>query len=163
MGLLRSQWREIHFIGRSANLQRRFEEAGIHSYESLALDLSKPVFNPEGATTVLSRSIPFDLLLLDAPCTGSGTWARNPDELYFFNADSIDRFSNLQRSIISNTIFSLNKKGRFVYITCSVFKKENEDMVEYIRQTHHLNLERMEYFEGYGLRADSMFAAAFSS
>ena len=146
-----------------ANLQRRFEEAGIHSYESLALDLSKPVFNPEGATTVLSRSIPFDLLLLDAPCTGSGTWARNPDELYFFNADSIDRFSNLQRSIISNTIFSLNKKGRFVYITCSVFKKENEDMVEYIRQTHHLNLERMEYFEGYGLRADSMFAAAFSS
>jgi 16S rRNA (cytosine967-C5)-methyltransferase len=143
------------------NLQKRFIQAGIHQYESLVMDLAKPHFKFDAA--IFTRATPFDLLILDAPCTGSGTWARNPDELYFFDLAAIDRFGELQRRIVSNTIFSLNKKGRLVYITCSVFKKENEMVVDYIRKTYRLNLERMEYFTGYGLRADSMFAASFSS
>jgi len=167
--LLADQYRDLRLLVSDirpailANLKKRFEAAGISTYDSLVLDLTKPVFNLESATVTLNRMAPFDLLLLDAPCTGSGTWARNPDELYFFNEGSIDRFSVLQRRIVSNTIFSLNRKGRLVYITCSVFKKENEAMVDYIQQTYRLKLERMEYFKGYELRADTMFAAAFSS
>lgn len=147
-----------------ANLKKRFGEAGILTYESLVLDLANPVFKQEPATSLIwQRIAPFDLVVLDAPCSGSGTWARNPDELYFFESGAIDRFSDLQRRIVSNTISHLNKKGRLVYITCSVFKKENEDMVDYIQQTCRLNLEKSEYFPGYDLRADSMFAASFSS
>jgi 16S rRNA (cytosine967-C5)-methyltransferase len=53
--------------------------------------------------------------------------------------------------------------GRFLYITCSVFRKENEEVVEHLKGHAGLQLEEMKYLEGYGERADTLFAARFIS
>ncbi|MDE3143943.1 MAG: Fmu (Sun) domain-containing protein, partial [Bacteroidota bacterium] len=68
----------------------------------------------------------------------------------------------LQKKIISNTIPHLAKDGYFLYITCSVFKKENEDAVDFIQQQFpSLQLIKKELLKGYEMKADSMFAALF--
>jgi len=126
-----------------ANLKKRFQQADIKEYSSFATDLST-------ANCQLPTSL-FDLIIADVPCTGSGTWSRSPEALCFFDKNEIDRYCQLQKGIISNVIPALKKNGKLVYITCSVFKKENESMVEFILQNFSLRLEK----------ADTMFAASF--
>ncbi|MFX8624544.1 hypothetical protein ABTM07_20855, partial [Acinetobacter baumannii] len=45
----------------------------------------------------------FDIILCDAPCSGSGTWGRTPEQLFFFDTKKIDEFYALQTKIVSNT------------------------------------------------------------
>ena len=120
------------------NLKKRFAKAAITNYHALVIDLGK-------SNTPNSS---FDLIICDAPCSGSGTWSRTPEQLAFFNPAKIDHYANLQRTIASNAVPSLKKGGRFVYITCSVFKKENEATVDFIRDTCSLELERVEVLKG---------------
>ena len=53
----------------------------------------------------------------------------------------------------------LQPGGIFIYITCSVFKKENEEMIAFIKEKFHLQLKQMEVLKGYDKKADSMFVA----
>jgi 16S rRNA (cytosine967-C5)-methyltransferase len=138
-----------------ANLEKRFKKAGIKNYQRFVVDLEKSV--PE------NEKKSFDLIIADVPCTGSGTWSRTPEQLAFFEAGKIDQYTSKQKNIVSNAIAKLNKGGNFIYITCSVFKKENENIVEYIQQEHKLNLMKMEVLKGYNQKADSMFVAVFNS
>jgi 16S rRNA (cytosine967-C5)-methyltransferase len=138
------------------NLHSRFKEAGIKQYRSFVADL----LNPESLQSSLQVSR-FDLIICDAPCSGSGTWSRTPEEMVFFRREEIIRYSNLQKSIATNAIHYLKKGGYLLYITCSVFKKENEEVVDFIQQTAGLELIKMELLKGYDLRADTMFAALF--
>ncbi|SRR5579871_460264 len=136
------------------NLKKRFSEAGLKRYASFVSDLS---------TT--NHKLPiknYDLVLADVPCSGSGTWSRTPESLLFFKEREIARYNELQKRIISNIIPSLKKDGRLIYITCSVFKKENEDIVEFIQQNQQLKLQKMELLKGYEIKADSMFGAIFT-
>jgi len=138
-----------------SNLRKRFEEAGISKYKSFVADLT--------STQLLSFIQPdsFDLIIADVPCSGSGTWGRTPEALYFYDEQKTRQFSSLQKKIVSNIIPYLKKDGVLVYITCSVFRKENEEVVDYIRQKFRLRLEKMQLFPGYDHRADTMFAARF--
>ncbi|MEI9947233.1 MAG: Fmu (Sun) domain-containing protein [Chitinophagaceae bacterium] len=133
------------------NFKKRFEEAGIANYKSFITDLSL-------SSPVIPHS-PFELIIADVPCTGSGTWGRTPEQLYFFNSREIERYSQLQKKIISNIIPHLLPGGYLSYITCSVFKKENEDIIEFIRQQTNLEIIKMENLIGYERKADTMFAA----
>ena len=65
----------------------------------------------------------------------------------------------LQKSIAINALKSLQNNGYFLYITCSVFKKENDEVVDFILKETNLTLVEKKYFEGYALKADTMFAA----
>ncbi len=132
------------------NLEKRFQQAGITDYESFVVDLSKPLQN------YLST---FNLIIADVPCTGSGTWSRTPEQLFYFKAEAIDEYAALQKKIVSNVITQLEPGGYFLYITCSVFKKENEDMVEFIKEKFYLQLLNMELLKGYSLKADTLFTA----
>ena len=67
----------------------------------------------------------------------------------------------MQQKIIANTVPQLQQGGIFIYITCSVFKKENEDMVDFLKVKFHLQLLQMELLKGYDKKADSMFVAVF--
>ncbi len=137
-----------------ANLQKRFKTAGIKNFHSFEADLSH-------ATSVTNRfkSRPFDLVICDAPCTGSGTWSRTPEQLAFFNPAQIEQYSQLQKKIAGNVLEAIKKGGYLLYITCSVFKKENEDVVEFFREKYPVTLIKQEVLKGYDMRADSMFAA----
>lgn len=137
------------------NLQQRFHKVGIKEYHSFEVDLSKP--DPWMPAERM------DLVLTDVPCTGSGTWSRTPEELYFFNPKKIPDYQSTQKSILSNVISSLTPGACLVYSTCSVFKKENEDMAAFIR-SHQFGLrqERAEVLRGYDQKADTMYAARFA-
>jgi 16S rRNA (cytosine967-C5)-methyltransferase len=138
-----------------ANLSKRFTAAGISRYRSFAADLSIAGLKPPDSG--------YDLIVADVPCSGSGTWGRTPDGLYFYDFNQTDRFQLLQRKIISNVIPFLKKEGIMVYISCSVFKKENEDQAELIRREFGMQQIRQETIRGYEQRADTMFASAFVS
>lgn len=132
------------------NLKHRFSRAGIRDYRILQTDLSE--------TATLEN---FDLILADVPCSGSGTWARTPEQLQFFGPEKLEQYVSLQRTIISNTHKHLNPGGYYLYITCSVFSKENEKQTSSIEKECGLNLIRSQYITGYQQQADTLFTALF--
>ncbi len=136
------------------NLDKRFESAGIKEYSKLVADLTKPVSELEGRQ--------FDLIIADVPCSGSGTWGRTPEQLFYFEESGIERYATLQKDIVSNVIPQLKAGGYLLYITCSVFKQENEEAVEFIKSEYGLETEQLELIKGYDKRADTMFACLFS-
>ncbi|MBL7702659.1 MAG: methyltransferase domain-containing protein [Ferruginibacter sp.] len=136
-----------------SNLKKRFETAGIKNYHLLVADLSENEFKIQNSE--------FNLIICDAPCTGSGTWSRTPEQLYFLKRKTVDEYVSIQQRIVSNIIPHLQEDGIFIYITCSVFKQENEEMVHFIKEKFHLQLLQMELLKGYDKKADSMFAAVF--
>ena len=136
-----------------ANLAKRFREAGIHHYRPLPADLSK------AGVAVAPQQYRF--IIADVPCTGSGTWGRTPEQLSFFKKGEIDAYSQLQKKIVTTALNSLQPGGYFLYITCSVFKKENEEMAAFIQQALGNPPLKMELLQGYQQRADTMFAAIF--
>jgi 16S rRNA (cytosine967-C5)-methyltransferase len=136
------------------NLRSRFKTADIHKYHAFLVDLAKqpPPASAAGA----------DLVLVDAPCTGSGTWARTPEDAWFFEPEKIRRYSEVQKSILSNIAPHLSPDASLVYCTCSVFKKENEEITMFIRDTLGLREQARENLKGYDMRADTLFAARFT-
>jgi len=137
-----------------ANLKKRFNNAGIRNYKSFIVDLSQN--KPE------IKNIKPEIIIADVPCSGSGTWSRTPEQLYFFEDKKIEEYSALQKKIVSSAIPQLQRGGSFIYMTCSVFKKENEEVVEFIKEKFGLQLKEMEVLEGYDKKADSMFVAVLS-
>ncbi len=135
------------------NLRNRFKRAGIHQYKSFIADISSPSF---------SSKKKFDVVICDAPCSGSGTWSRTPEQLAFFKKDKINYYVDLQKRIVLNASKSVKEGGYFLYITCSVFKQENEDVVRHLLQQTTMKLESQQYFEGYSDKADTLFTALFS-
>ena len=134
-----------------SNLKKRFSSAGIKEYKSLVADLKVPAKQLTGKK--------FDLIIADIPCSGSGTWSRTPEQLYYFDGNKIEGYAALQKKIVSNLIPHLQPTGSLLYITCSLFSKENEEMIEFIKEKFHLEVVKMEILEGYNKKADTMFAA----
>lgn len=134
------------------NLHQRFKEAGIRQYESIVLDLTAPV----ESSSIGNRK--FDHIILDAPCSGSGTWGRSPENLFFFKKEKIAEYQQLQKKIAENVVSLLKPGGSLIYITCSVFRKENEEVVEYIGSRQGVSRKEPGSIPGYHHRADSMFA-----
>ena len=136
------------------NLHNRFKRAGIKNYKSFVADLS------HSPLTIYQST--FDLIICDAPCSGSGTWSRTPEQLLFFKEEKISYYADLQKKIALNANKSLKQGGYFLYITCSVFKKENEEVVNYLQEKTSLQLISMKYFKGYDIKADTLFTALFT-
>jgi 16S rRNA (cytosine967-C5)-methyltransferase len=134
------------------NLDERFQLAGLKKYQKKVLDLLQ---NNEQEL----HHYTFDGIILDAPCSGSGTWGRTPEMLRYFNEQKISYFNKLQKNIAANVLQYLKPGKPLIYITCSVFKQENEAVVAYLQEEHHLKLESMEVITGYQDKADTMFVA----
>src|SRR5690606_7324437 len=99
------------------NLDERFDAAGIKSYRQKIIDLRNDT------ATVLGDE-QFDGIILDAPCTGSGTWGRTPEMLSAFDSQAIGRFAELQRQLATRVIRHLKPGKPLIYITCSVYAEE---------------------------------------
>ena len=70
-----------------------------------------------------------DLVLVDAPCTGSGTWRRRPDAKWRLTERQLENRQAEQQAILDQASRYVKPGGRLVYITCSVFREENGDQV----------------------------------
>lgn len=136
------------------NLKKRFSEAGITQQIKWEVkDLSQEV--------TLSHNTEFDGVLLDVPCSGSGTWGRTPEMKVQVRKEDVLNYSALQKRIVKNTLPFLKKGSCLMYITCSVFKAENEDVVEYIQSELGLRLDTKMLIKGDAQRADTLFIARF--
>lgn len=134
------------------NLQERFQLAGIKKYQLKVIDLLQN-------NDQILHHYAFDGILVDAPCSGSGTWGRTPEMLCFFEKYKVENYVKLQKAIAGNVAKYLKSGKPLIYMTCSVFKAENEDIVAYLTQNFDLKLEKMELIKGYSQKADSMFVA----
>jgi len=71
----------------------------------------------------------FDRVVIDAPCTGSGTWRRRPDAKWRLKPRNIEQRQNEQRDVLAEAAPLVKPGGRLVYITCSLLPAENSDQV----------------------------------
>lgn len=134
------------------NLDERFNHAGLRKYQKKILDLTK---DPQP----FIHAYEFDGIIYDAPCTGSGTWGRSPEMINQFQEYNIKAFQNLQQAIARNIIKYLKPGKPLIYITCSVFREENEEMVAFLVKEFGLKLETQQLLKGYGRKSDTMFVA----
>jgi 16S rRNA (cytosine967-C5)-methyltransferase len=72
----------------------------------------------------------FDAVLLDAPCSGSGTWRRNPDAKWRLTAEKLAQYRRSQMDMLDSAARLVKPGGRLIYATCSILRCENEDMVD---------------------------------
>jgi 16S rRNA (cytosine967-C5)-methyltransferase len=82
------------------------------------------------ATRDLPFGILFDRILLDAPCSGTGTLARNPEIKWRLSLRDVMRQAEMQTKMLRNALPRLAPTGRLVYATCSLEPEENEQVVE---------------------------------
>ena len=78
----------------------------------------------------------FDIVFVDAPCTGTGTWRRNPDAKWRLRPGALDERIKAQDEILAEAVRALKSGGRLVYATCSVLREENEDRLKALIETH---------------------------
>ncbi|ANH80473.1 Fmu (Sun) domain protein [Niabella ginsenosidivorans] len=133
-----------------ANLKERFQEAGIKNYKAFVADATK------GSEQLKKRS--FDLVMADVPCSGSGTWSRTPEQLFYFDPEQIHTYTELQKSILRNIVHAVQPGGYLLYSTCSVFKAENEDQVRFL-EASGFKLIQQQLITGYDKKADTLFGA----
>lgn len=81
-----------------------------------------------------------DWVIVDAPCTGTGTLRRNPDIKLKFTEDLIKKNVILQQSIVSKSLRFLKPDGKLLYITCSLLRQENEEQIKHFTKVHRLEV-----------------------
>ena len=135
-----------------SNLDERFQQAGLIKYQKKLLDLTQN-------NDLILHDYAFDGIILDAPCSGSGTWGRTPEMISQFDDHKIEFFQRLQKSIVRNVVKHLKPGKPLIYITCSAFKAENEDVVGFMVKELGLKVEEQTVLKGYENKADSMFVA----
>jgi 16S rRNA (cytosine967-C5)-methyltransferase len=77
-----------------------------------------------------------DLVLIDAPCTGTGTWRRNPDAKWRMRPGALEQRVIEQADVLERAVPLVKPGGRIVYVTCSVLAEEGSDQVVALRQRH---------------------------
>lgn len=82
-------------------------------------------------TKALLQAAPFDLVLVDAPCSGSGTWRRTPEAKWRLTPDRLAEMCQIQRDLLTQACDLVADRGRIVYMTCSLFSAENQDQVQW--------------------------------
>ena len=77
-----------------------------------------------------------DLVLIDAPCTGSGAWRRNPDAKWRIRPGALEQRVKDQDETLEGALRFVKRGGRIVYVTCSVLRAENEDRIADFMRRH---------------------------
>lgn len=96
---------------------------------------------PSEATDKLKKlKKKMDWVLVDAPCSGTGTLRRNPEMKYRFDEDLLRKLQKEQRVIFEKALSFVKPKGHIVYATCSLLQEENELQVEHFLKTYPLKL-----------------------
>jgi len=107
---------------------RRLRRAGVDNAERHLLQAGDKWRKRRGRS--------FDRVLVDAPCTGSGTWRRNPDARIRTNANDLAELTAKQAAILEDASELVRPGGRLVYATCSLLPEEDEMQIERFLARH---------------------------
>ncbi|MGH6894834.1 MAG: RsmB/NOP family class I SAM-dependent RNA methyltransferase, partial [Dongiaceae bacterium] len=105
--------------GRIDRAAVRFNRAGVHNVERKGLSSERDQWVKRHAGT-------FDRVLVDAPCTGTGTWRRNPDAKWKLSPQDVEELTQVQRNILDSAWRLVKPGGRLIYATCSLLAEEND-------------------------------------
>jgi 16S rRNA (cytosine967-C5)-methyltransferase len=106
---------------RLAPIHQRLERADVHNVQ---------VRTPRGSADILADLAGrADLVLIDAPCTGTGSWRRNPDAKWRVRPGALELRVKEQAELLDRATALLKPGGRIAYVTCSVLAVENGDQV----------------------------------
>jgi 16S rRNA (cytosine967-C5)-methyltransferase len=126
------------------NLHIRFKQYNISKYISLVLNMCAPIM--EVRSILFSKK--FNKIICDVPCSGSGTWSRTPEQLYFFKEQSLE---------------GLLPNGIVYYITCSTMHAENEDVINHVTSNNqNIKIIQQQYISNAAMGGDTMFIAQLS-
>lgn len=110
------------------NLKPRLARAGVRNVQVRKIRPFTP--GPDDVDPDLYElAASADLVLLDVPCSGSGTWRRHPDARWRLTPEDLDTYCAAQASILKRGADLVKPGGRLVYITCSILARENEEQV----------------------------------
>ncbi len=87
------------------------------------------------------KNLKFDKILLDAPCSGTGTIRKSLGTIQIWNENKIKKFANVQKRLILTAYDNLKDNGILVYSTCSLEPEENEEVVDFLLQNRKCRLE----------------------
>lgn len=114
---------------RLAPLKPRLDRAGVRNAQIRA-----PMRTQDALADLKGR---MDVVLVDAPCTGSGTWRRSPDSKWRLRPNALARRLDEQRRALALAAPLVKPGGRLVYVTCSVLPDENEDQISTFLKSYH--------------------------
>jgi 16S rRNA (cytosine967-C5)-methyltransferase len=109
------------------SLRQRARRCGIHN---IRVQLLQPEEVPQNHLGKM------DAILIDAPCTGSGVFRRNPDAKWKISAAQVEEMAAKQKQIVTNYAQLLKRDSRLVYATCSLFAQENEEVIQAFLNQH---------------------------
>jgi len=138
-------WASDRSARRLDSLKRRASRAQLFNYRTALWD----------GSTRLPTKAKFNGILLDAPCSGIGTWQRNPNARWTVTPDDVRELAVAQRTLLENIAGSLKPGGRLVYAVCTLTRSETTDVVASFTG-HHPELEPVAVFPaGYGRTTES--------
>ena len=140
-----------------APIHERLSRAGIHNCD---------VRTPKGHSEILSDiKTSADLVMIDAPCTGTGTWRRNPDAKWRIRPGALEVRLKTQREVLDRASHLVKPGGRIVYVTCSVLDAENGEQIRSFLARHQgfSPLPSTEVMAALWDKADDFAAATLSS
>lgn len=134
--------------------KNRLRRAGIQNAQIV-------FFDDEAKLKKLKKNM--DWILVDAPCSGTGTLRRNPDMKWRFEDASVGKLQGQQRMIFEKALSFLKPSGHIVYSTCSILNEENKEQVAHFMKTYDLSLSR-DVFESTPMTKgmDGFYGAVFS-
>lgn len=135
------------------NLKARFLKLGLDLPKIELVDLME----------ASHLSVKYDAIILDVPCSGSGTWGRTPEQIISFDESMPAKYAAIQRKIVASAIKNLKPGAKLFYLTCSVFAEENENTVAHIEVNHHFKCIESSYFHHGHQNSDTLFFACLES
>ena len=109
---------------RMGNLPPRAERAGAGMIETVLLDPGKEL---EALAAFHGKA---DAVLVDAPCSGTGTWRRNPEARWRIDPKQVDRYAETQARLLEVAAQLVRPGGRMVYVTCSLLDAEGRERID---------------------------------
>lgn len=109
--------------------QARLRRAGVHN-------VTRRVIGGESDKWIKRSAGAFDRVLVDAPCSGTGTWRRNPDAKWQLTETTVLELVQRQRAILDSAARLVKPGGRIIYATCSILPEENEEQISRFLADH---------------------------
>ena len=109
------------FTNKLEELKRRARRNGAHNIETRLIDSRKTIKKLQSSA---------DLVLIDAPCTGTGVLKRNPDAKWKLSQEFLEEVTKTQQNILFDYSAMVKPKGALIYATCSILPQENQEQVK---------------------------------
>lgn len=114
----------------------RLERSAVRLKRAGAHNVTRRALSSEHDKWVKRQAGTFDRVLVDAPCSGTGTWRRNPDARWRLKPEHLEDLKARQASILDSAARLVKPGGRLVYATCSLLPEENREQVDAFLSRH---------------------------